>query len=181
VSILSLLREGSLFQFKCRMANAESTLEPVRGVAAPSSLLESATLAMPVTLTRGMARSHKALRSLVGRQTQSGERASCELPVPPHPGPLPKGEGDRYPVSQRPATLRDHTSAGDGAPSPRGREFAQCRYLRFEPRNRTGRTSNSQPPTSNNQCLPIARSMDVGRWMLAVGCSQGSWGGRGEE
>jgi hypothetical protein len=48
-----------------------------------------------------------------------------------------------------------------------GREFAECRHLRFEPRNRRGRTSNSQHPTSNNQCLPC-QSRD--QWMLGVGC-----------
>src|ERR1035437_6837266 len=41
------------------------------------------------------------------------------------------------------------------------------------------RTSNLQHPTSNTQCLPFVQSMNVGRWMLDVGCSQGSWRGMG--
>ncbi|HVM46675.1 MAG TPA: hypothetical protein VMU04_01545 [Candidatus Acidoferrum sp.] len=36
-------------------------------------------------------------------------------------------------------------------------------------------TSNIQHPTSNIQWAPQRRSLDVGCWMLDVGCSQGSW------
>jgi tetratricopeptide (TPR) repeat protein len=45
--------------------------------------------------------------------------------------------------------------------------------------NNQHRTTNIQHPTSNNQCPPLAQSMDVGCWMLGVGCSRGSWRGRG--
>src|ERR1035437_1523263 len=46
--------------------------------------------------------------------------------------------------------------------------------MRIEPLSRRGKTSNNQHPTSNTQCLSLAQSMDVGRWMLEVGCSQGT-------
>jgi multidrug efflux system outer membrane protein len=43
--------------------------------------------------------------------------------------------------------------------------------MHFEPLSRRGGTSNNQQPTSNTQWLPPAPAMDVGRWVLDVGCS----------
>ena len=63
------------------------------------------------------------------------------------------------------------------SPSPSGREFPKSEASRVEPLNRR-KTSNIQHPTSNTQRLPFGQRLDVGRWMLDVGCSLGSWGGR---
>ena len=62
-------------------------------------------------------------------------------------------------------------------PKPR-REIPESRGPRVEPLNQRRGTANSQQPTSNTQCLPFAQSMNVWRWMLDVGCSQGPRGGR---
>jgi hypothetical protein len=67
------------------------------------------------------------------------------------------------------------------SPSPRpsllGGESPERDFSRTDPLNRRGRTSNNQHPTSNIQWLPVVASMDVGCWMLVVGCSRGSGAG----
>ena len=74
---------------------------------------------------------------------------------------------------------------GEGAPgspspqpSPLGREFAEQNLSRFEPLNHREETSNIQHPTSNVQGPSFGPLLDVGRSMLDVGCSPGSWKGR---
>ena len=60
----------------------------------------SATSGAVEGFKRGMAPSHTGLWALVGGRTQSGGRPWCERPLPPHPGPLPWGEGESHPVLQ---------------------------------------------------------------------------------
>ena len=62
--------------------------------------------------------------------------------------------------------------------SPSGREFPEKIVSRFQPLNRRGKTSNIQHPTSNTQWRQLVPALDVGRSVLEVGCSLGSWRGR---
>ena len=58
-----------------------------------------------------------------------------------------------------------------------GRELPGRRCPRFEPISGRGKTSNIQHPASNIHWPRLAESLDVGRWMLDVGCLLGSWKG----
>jgi len=60
---------------------------------------------------------------------------------------------------------------------PDEEEFPETACSHIDPLDRRERTPNIQHPTSNIQGPPVGQSLDVGRSMLVVRCSQGSWGG----
>jgi hypothetical protein len=63
----------------------------------------------------------------------------------PHPGPLPWGEGEQYPVSPQIGTLRLRLDAGGGAPSPRGEGWGEGERAGLKP-HVPGDCRNCQTP-----------------------------------
>src|ERR1035441_4489678 len=78
-------------------------------------------------------------------------RVWWERPVPPHPGSLPRGDGESYPDSRRFAALRVYSSAGDGSPSPWGEGWVRGNGLCSNPTrwnvNRGDLPQDSATPT----------------------------------
>jgi hypothetical protein len=56
-----------------------------------------------------------------------------ERPIPPHPCPFPKGEGELKPGLRCVGALRVHRSADNGAPSPRGEGKGEGERVAVQP------------------------------------------------
>jgi hypothetical protein len=98
------------------------------------------------------------------------------LAHPARPGTAPDPHR-RLPVDNLVIYRESPVSLRRGQGVAMGREFPERQVSRFEPLNRREGTSNIQHPTSNIQLPGFGQSLDVGRLMLDVGCSRGSWRG----